>query len=233
MIQEVDVLHAIQKWDGKDTGFQDGRWQSRFWKANDKEFYEGLSQCQIDETLLGRFAASNNNENPSRRTGGYSIVRGFCGGIPSWTPRINDFLQHRVNPARMKYQNTKDKSIIWALISELGGMKGCSKNGCVRPLNIVAASKLMFFACPEMPVFIYDSVVGDALSMPKLPLSRYDEWWSKCNELRNANADVTNMIPAERQKEFDDKREWFKRRCLDLMLYRLGGSNAHNRDKEC
>ena len=102
-------------------------------------------------------------------------------------------------------------------------MDGQSAKGFTNHFGIVAASKLLFFICPEMPIFIYDSFVGQALSIEKLPIREYPKWWQRCDDIFKANSSaIPLLLPKDRQKEFTDKEEWITRRSLDLMLYRIG-----------
>ena len=69
------------------------------------------------------------------------------------------------------------------ITTQLAEMKGQSARGFMNDLGIVVASKLLFFTCPEMPIFIYDSVVGKALSMEHLTIRDYFEFWQRCKEI--------------------------------------------------
>ena len=222
VIQPVDVLHAIRKWDGRDVVTERDTRTERRWQATDREFLEGFSTGKITGPLLSRFAANNNNNIASKRTGGYSIVRKFWGGVASWMPRLQGFYTTHVLPARVHFRQTRKVEAVWELTTQLAEMKGQSTKGFTNPLGIVAASKLLFFACPEMPIFIYDSFVGAALSVNKLPIKDYPRWWHHCNDVLEANSSVIPLLPKDRKTEFPDKEEWITRRSIDLMLYRFG-----------
>jgi hypothetical protein len=88
---------------------------------------------------------------------------------------------------------------------------------------VVTATKFLFFACPEMPVFIYDSYVGKALKTPTLASKHYrSQWWEKCSGLQRMNPSALSLLRPEHRDEFANKEDWFTRRALDLMLYRIG-----------
>jgi hypothetical protein len=227
IIQSVDVLHALRKWDGRDFVLNNGTSIERRWKATDREFLKMFSCGEITESVLARFAANNNNENPSKRTGGYSITRKFWDGLSSWTPRIRYFFVNGVKPARLRFHESGDIEILWDLIYQLSKMEGRSAKGYTNPLGVVAASKLLYFACPEMPVFIYDSVVGKALSVPNLVVEDYFHWWAKYHDIRNMNSSALSLLPSDRRQEFSDKDDWFTRRSIDLMLYRFGQGGSY------
>jgi hypothetical protein len=226
-IQNVDVMHALMKWDGRDA--------ERRWEATDREFFLGFSAGDINELLIKRFAENNNNDVPSRRTGGYSIKRKFSGGLSSWTPRLKNFYTSIISPARYRYSLTESIEVVWELITQLAEMKGqARKESKPRNLGIVAASKLPFFACPEMPFFINDSFVRKALSMERFQSIRdYPKWWIRCNEILELNSSVIPLLPKERQREFLDKEDWLKRRSLDLMLYRFGEKINQGGNRSC
>ena len=65
IIQPIDVLHALRKWDGKDYVHEMGIQKERSWRSTDREFLNGFSSGKISESLLSRFAAKNNNNNAS------------------------------------------------------------------------------------------------------------------------------------------------------------------------
>ncbi len=167
LIESQDVCKVLTKWDRHDPQ------QKTRWEVNDRLFYESFSSLRIDREVLKQFAALNDDR--SKRTGGYSISRRFWGGIQKWTPLIAGFLCERVAPARKKYRQIGDRDIVFRLHNELAKMPGMSIRGNSGSLGTVPASKLLFFACPEMPFFIYDSFVGCTLGKPSI--------WVKHDEL--------------------------------------------------
>lgn len=221
-IQSADVLHGLRKWDGRDKVLEGGKHIERHWQATDREFIEGFAAGKITNELLSRFAAKNDNDVASKRTGGYSVTRKFWGGLSSWRPRLQEFYTSDVLPCRDQYTQVRRVEPAWEMTIKLAEMQGTSAKGFSSPLGIVAASKLLFFACPEIPIFIYDSVVGIALSMDKLAIEEYPKWWNRCNDVLKNNPSAIPLLPTNRQVEFQDKEEWFTRRSFDLMLYRLG-----------
>ena len=222
-LDPFDIQHALRKWDGRDEVVENGRHVERRWHASDREFYEALGRGRIDETILARFAAKNSNNDPQRRTGGYSVIRNFWGGAAYWASPLQGFFRDYVAPARARYAASRDGAIGYELVIRLAKMKGRSPSGNSKPLGPVAASKLIFFACPEMPIHIYDSVVAKVFSMENLEVGRFPEWCRRCQSVMPKYAATEQLLPADRIGEFADKMDWFTRRCQDLMLYRVGG----------
>jgi hypothetical protein len=146
IIQSVDVLHGLRKWDGRDEVIERGARIERRWQATDREFLEGFANGKITDRLLSSFAAKNDNNVASKRTGGYSVTRKFWGGLTSWTPRLQDYYTTHVLPSRDYYRQTRRVEAVWELITKLAEMKGQSTKGFISPLGIVAASKLLYFA---------------------------------------------------------------------------------------
>ena len=103
-------------------------------------------------------------------------------------------------------------------------MEGTSLTGKTKgPLGPSSASKLAFFLCPEMPFFIYDSVVGKAMrrSRPK-SVSEYQTWCNELKKLLPNPESFCKLVRKDRRHEFTHRMDWLARRSLDLALYRIG-----------
>lgn len=218
-IEARDVRHALIKWDGHDPQ------ENRTWRATDREFFDSFSAFQVDSASLRRFAAPNNDDKATQRTGGYHISRRFWGGFEAWAPRIRAFLREQAAMAQRKYLKTGDPGLVTQLHAELGRMTGASPPGNTATLGITPVSKLLFFACPRMPFFIYDSYVGATLGLEGIGLEGYGEWCRQCRELYDLTTRFERLIPPKRRAEFRGKEDWLKRRSLDLMLYHQSPKN--------
>lgn len=220
-ITQSDIEHASRKWCGRDDE------RGIRWQANDAEFYRALSDpnARIDARLVRRFSAANNDE--KRPTGGYSIIRAMWGGADVWAENISRFRDTHVVPARDQFgeESLKRKAqVAISLHLELGGILGISRNGRSRPLGISAASKFLFFMCPEFPFFIYDDVARLGMGFnQRLGLDSYAEWVKRCAE--RLSPDHLLLVRGHLPPNYDGRVDWFTRRCLDLALYRLGLRN--------
>ena len=82
---------------------------------------------------------------------------------------------------------------------------------------------LAFFLCPEMPFFIYDSVVGEVCGRKSAPKpNEYQIWCSDLKKLLPEPDNFHRLVPQERLHEFTNRLDWLARRSLDLALYKLG-----------
>jgi len=218
-ITEEDIAHAIRKWRGRDES------QNICWKSNDKDFYENLSAHDgiIDRDFICLFSASNNDE--KNRTGGYSFGRVLRGGAETWARKITEFRAQYVNPARQKFSNAeleKKIEIAICLHKKLCNMEGISYNGNTGKLGIVSSSKILFFMCPEFPFFIYDRVAGKGMDFHRgVKCEDYACWIKRCLAL----LDCDGRTAVEGHLPINCNAGWFKRRCLDLALYRCGSNH--------
>ena len=218
-IESIDVAHALAKWDGQGTQLG----HTGKWKASDREFYNLFSKGKVSLRLMRRFAAVNKHEEPTRRTGGYSVQRNFTGGMPAWVELLERFLREDVAAAVEEYRRKGKARAAIRLVNKLAAMEGRSAPGRPpRRLGNTPASKLLFFAAPELPLFMFDAVVSDALGVRNLAVGQYGEWHQRCLPLLEVNRDWASLLPADRREELGDKLEWLGRRCLDTMLYRVG-----------
>ncbi len=207
-IDKISVQAAIDKWDGMGT------------TACDRIFLEEFSAGSINEKTLRQFSATNTLK---RRTGGYSIGRTFWGGISEWAPRIENFAKDTVAKQRIEYQNSGNKAIVFRILDELANMEGTGPSGKKRQLGTVSASKLAFFLCPEMPFFIYDSVVGKVFHRKSAPRpSEYPMWCADLGKLLPDPDAFREHVTEKGRPEFAHRLNWLARRALDLALYRKG-----------
>jgi hypothetical protein len=189
--------------------------------ASDAEFVScfGSKTVAISGKLIARFAASNNDE--TRRTGGYSIMRRFMGGADTRAPAIEAFMRGRATEAGRQWAETPDEAnqIIPKLVAELAATYKVGSPGYT--LGISAASKLLFFSCPEMPVFIYDSLVQKFLGCPAANSEySYAVFWQRCSKALNSPGHIETGLPPEHGiYSLMPPMDWFKRRCLDLEFY--------------
>lgn len=222
-IKEMDIEHALRKWNGKDSNPVNTN-NIREWKANDKEFLNGFSKGNFTKDLVKKFIAKNKDSEERQRTGGYSIARKMWGGHEFWTNELNKFYKEEIENKIKEYDEKKDIKIVVELVKKLAKIEGTSlTSGKKNKLGIVSASKILFFTCPNMPIFIYDSVVGKALSMENLKIEEYDKFCNTCQNI--INSIPSYQITESNKNDFKDKENWFKRRIFDLMLYRIGNPN--------
>jgi hypothetical protein len=216
-IFDYDRRHARRKWLGLTSA-------GKPTVACDAEFFHRFGQEQVDQDLLARFGAVNTVRRPS---GGYSICRRFTGGTATWAPRIAAFLAGDAAKARVALDRApfRRREIVCSLIQELALLNAPARNGDARGLGISAASKILFFACPEMPFFIYDSVVRRQLGMPALSDGEsYGAYWDRCWQAFAAEPHSTpGPLPENSSWPGSPPEQWFTRRCLDLSFYPTPG----------
>lgn len=142
-------------------------------------------------------------------TGGYSISRTFHGGLRDWLGRIKFAL--------------KQTQTLTGEVSAIDFVNGLSEQRLrpdMRPLGVSAASKLVFFGAPHLPVFIYDSVVREAVEVMAPKPGHYDIWH---RHMKNIDRCATiDQIVFSRKRPLASQEEWFRRRCLDQTLYMIG-----------
>jgi hypothetical protein len=101
LITPTDIAKAHSKWHDVDVP------QGIRWQHSDSEFYQRISvEGAINRDLVRDFAAQNRDEIPSRRTGGYSIIRQHWGGADYWAGKLNGLFasagslrpEHRLEP---------------------------------------------------------------------------------------------------------------------------------------
>jgi len=207
-IDELAVEKALKKWDGIET------------TASDCFFLHEFSEGSISQKTLKLFSATNTER---RRTGGYSIGRTFWGGISAWAPRIDTFAKEKVANYRVNYSQCGKRSIAFNIFDELANMEGTGPSGKKRKLGTVSASKIAFFLCPEMPFFIYDSVVGTSLGLKSPPKpNEYPAWCDGLSQLLPEPDSFRELVPRKRLQEFSHRLDWLARRSLDLALYEIG-----------
>jgi len=153
-------------------------------------------------------------------TGGYSISRTFNGGLHNWLGHVRAALQ--------RAQTLAHEGDAIAFVDRLSKQR---LGQGMRPLGISAASKLVFFGAPNLRVFIYDSVVREAVGI--LPLGPGHYWtWHKLMKKIDGCATVDKKVFDQRCPQ-EIPEDWFRRRCLDQALYLIGKriKNAANRSK--
>ncbi|MCL6106859.1 MAG: hypothetical protein M1309_05895 [Actinobacteria bacterium] len=208
VIENSSVQADLNKWDGSET------------TACDRLFLEEFSAGLVSEKTLRQFSATNTVQ---KRTGGYSIGRTFWGGIFHWATRIDIFVKEDVAMYRMEYQQSGNPDIAYKILDELANMEGAGPSGKKRKLGTVSASKLAFFLCPEMPFFIYDSVVGKVFGRKSAPRpNEYPMWCAALEKLLPDSHSFREQVPEKRRPEFANRLDWLARRSLDLALYANG-----------
>lgn len=208
---ERDVQMAMHRWTGvtlhpseRDT-------------ASDAVFYRYFSKLPepVDTTMLKVFARPNRDRG-NAEIGGYDTQMDMQGGVAHWASRLGNFFADRARHAREAFLNGPDGYYVASLVEDLANLKGlAAANREPQSLGLSAATKLIFFACPEMPIFMYDNVVGDALGMRTLRPNEYPVWDAICADLLYRRLAVSVQPPREAEPD------WFRRRCFDMMLRRL------------
>lgn len=206
-----DVNKLQEMWDGRHLAPDAQAF------ASDRAFlsYFGARPDHLDVARLKTLARAD-RKTPQGRTGGYDLQRNMQGGAAHWAEFLAPFFAETATAACQAFAASPDDYFIFQTLDELatfGGKAGSGKRS--KPLGVAAASKLMFFACPELPIFLYDAVAGDALCMRSLHADEYPLWHRLCSDI------LYNSPVFELPRGIDAPQDWLKRRCFDLMLRRL------------
>lgn len=180
------------------------------WEGDEREYVEAFSSGRVTLEILTRLAKSTTGG------GGFAITRRFQGGLKLWSKWLINFNRHVAEEVQ-RYLRNPDSQIIFSLHECLA--EQCPMNSTKRPsvLGISAASKLLFFMCPKLPFFIYDSDARLALNMRVLEPHEYRTWWNRCRDiLAEVNLPLDTRIPDGANED------WFHRRCFDKMLIEKG-----------
>lgn len=188
------------------------------WESYERKYIEAFSTGSITPEILGSLA--------KRWEGGFSISRRFQGGLKKWSAPLNRFYNNHVIAAIKHYRQEPDPQIVFSLhqrLAEKGPMEKKKRPGV---LGISAASKVLFFMCPELPFFIYDSVARLALDIRELEPHEYEISWNRCREVQGRT-----KLPRGQLPEGVDK-DWFHRRRLDKALYEKGEEQRRHLDRQ-
>ncbi len=148
------------------------------------------------------------NVSPARRaTGGYTIKWRFSGSRRAWVSVI------RVALLRARRLKTEAAAI------RLADALANSRTTAARmPLGVSAASKLLFFGAPHLPIFVFDKFTRIAAGVR--PPRLYGSWHRTAMAMyRHANLDERAL---RRLRPPDAPEGWFRRRCFDIALVQKG-----------
>lgn len=188
------------------------------WEKYEREYIRAFSTGSITPAILRSLA--------KRGDGGFSVSRRFHGGVSKWSGPLNQFHKDHVIAAVKRYGRKPDPQIIFRLHERLA--EHCPMEKKKRPgvLGISAASKVLFFMCPELPFFIYDSVARLALDIRELQPHEYEIWWNRCSEVLKKTRLPSGQLPEGATKD------WYHRRCFDKALYDVGEQKQRSLDRK-
>ncbi len=240
-IEAEDAVLALQKWYGVGaTEDHRYRWSDGAFFTEFGHLRAAAGTRQLPGPLLRAFAAPNKDNDARRRTGGYSIARRFLGGVEQAAQAIHTALRSQGGFDPSPLPRPEQVARVVALVQAVGGIELESARGTKRILGISAATKLLFFLRPDLPVFIYDKYAAKALRITGLRPGDYaDDWHRPCAALLAANAGVPIALPQPHEQvqhggaaggraeaPTPPSEDWMRRRCLDLMLFRIGNSGG-------
>lgn len=225
-INSEDINKAISLWEGE------GR------PGSDRGNVEGLSWrygWTNDRLYALVRAAKDRRRQP---TGGYSVIRRFRGGLRTWIQDLEAFRKDELTQCMGEWRETNMPQPLWRAVAILGNMARLSKAENLGPLGVSAASKILFFACPEAPLFIFDSVVKEAYDFAmrgkqgwprRIDTASYADWWRFCSEFQGQT--IIDSATSQITGSGLVSRDWVVRRCVDNMLYRCGKAIQAQRRK--
>lgn len=173
---------------------------------SDREHFEIFSKpVALTYYDLKRFVWFANISTARRATGGYTIKYSFSGPLKAWVPMVRAVL--------LRTRGLKSEVAVIRIADRLATSR---TSAAWKSLGVSAASKLLFFGAPHLPIFIFDRLAGNALGL-KSPRS-YKSWHlTAVRAYRHAGFDERAL---RKCRPANAPAEWFRRRSFDIALIR-------------
>jgi hypothetical protein len=199
-VTSSDIREASSLWSGRIS-----QKKAVVYRSDREHFVIFSNPSALTFYDLKRFIWFANISTAKRATGGYSIKYCFSGPLKAWVPMVRAALL-RARGFRTEV----------AAIRQADLLANSRTTAARKSLGVSAASKLLFFGAPHLPIFIFDRLAGDALGV-RGP-SSYKSWHrTAMRTFRHTNFDE----PALREwQPCDAPKDWFRRRAFDIALIR-------------
>lgn len=197
------IERATNLWNGQ------AERKSRVYRSDRQHFRAFSRPLRLTEYDLRRFNALANISRAKWATGGYSIRYCFAGRLSKWVPVIKSAL---IMAQRINGEG--------AAIRLVNGLARAKPPHASKQLGVSAASKIVYFGAPHLPVFIFDRLAGTALGLVKP--KRYSDWHAVAGRAYRRSRVGVGQPDLKRLKPPFPPLDWFRRRCFDILLVDVG-----------